>query len=170
MLLSKKAKFCKIVKEINPDQVTLVPDPHDAITSSFGWNCLENKKLLIDVVSYFKSSNIRVSLFINPSIETLENLSSINPDRVELYTFDYAKNYTTNREKSIQSYIEVVDFLKKISMIGINAGHDLNLNNLSYLLNCIPDIKEVSIGHAIVCDAFEFGLKNTIEKYLSVIK
>ena len=163
-------KFCNIVNKIKPNQVTLVPDPPNATTSSFGWNCLENKKLLSDVVSNFKSSNIRVSLFINPSIETLENLPDINADRVELYTFDYAKNYTTDRKKSIQSYIEVVDFLKKISMIGINAGHDLNLNNLSYLLNCIPDIKEVSIGHAIVCDAFEFGLKNTIEKYLSVIK
>ena len=163
-------KFCNTVNEIKPDQVTLVPDPPGAITSSFGWDCLENKQLLSNVVNNFKSNNIRVSLFINPSKETLENLPDIGADRVELYTFDYAKNYIVNREKSIQPYIEVVKFLKTIPSIGINAGHDLNLNNLGYLLNQIPIIKEVSIGHAIVCDAFEFGLKNTIERYLSITK
>ena len=163
-------KFIKEINNIKPDQVTLVPDPPGALTSSFGWNCLKYKTLLIDVVKNFQQNNIRVSLFINPSIETLENLSSINPDRVELYTFDYAKNYTTNREKSIHSYLQVVKFLKTIPSIGINAGHDLNLYNLSYFLNQIPDIKEVSIGHAIVCDSFEFGLKNTIQKYLLISK
>jgi len=162
--------FCKIVRKIKPNQVTLVPDPSDAITSSFGWNCEENKKLLKDVVSDFKSSNIRVSLFINPSIKTLENLPEIGAERVELYTFEYAKNYRINREKSIQSYLEVVAFLNTISGIEINAGHDLNLDNLGYFLHSIPIIKEISIGHAIVCDAFEYGLKNTIARYLLITK
>ena len=163
-------KFCNTVNKIIPDQVTLVPDPPSAITSSFGWNCLENKKLLSDVVGNFKSNNIRVSLFINPSKSTLENLSDIGVDRVELYTFDYAKNYETNHEKSILPYKDVVEFLKTMPSIGINAGHDLNLDNLGYFLNQIQVIKEVSIGHAIVCDAFKFGLKNTINRYLSITK
>ena len=163
-------KFCKVVNDIKPDQVTLVPDPPNAITSSFGWDCLKNKKLLSDVVNNFKSNNIRVSLFINPSIRTLDNLSDIGAHRVELYTFDYAKNYKNDREKSIQSYKEVSKFLRTIPNIDINAGHDLNLDNLAYFLNQIPGIKEVSIGHAIVCDSFEFGLKNTIQRYLLISK
>ena len=162
--------FCKTVNKIKPDQVTLVPDPPEALTSSFGWDCLKNKMLLKDVVNNFKSNNIRVSIFINPSKKTLEHLDEINADRVELYTFDYAKNYNIDRNKSIQPYIEVVNYLKTISKVEINAGHDLNLDNLDFLLTEIPDIKEVSIGHALVCDAFEFGLKNTINKYLSISK
>ena len=163
-------KFCKLVNDVKPDQVTLVPDPPNALTSSFGWDCLENKKLLIDIVSNFKSNNIRVSLFINPSMKTLENLNDIGVHRVELYTFDYSKNYYKNREKSIQPYKDVVKFLKTIPNININAGHDLNLDNLSYFLNKIPDTKEVSIGHAIICDSFRFGLKNTIQRYLLITK
>ncbi len=160
--------FCKIVNKIKPDQVTLVPDPPEALTSSFGLDCLKNKNLLIDIVKNFQSKNIRVSLFINPSTQTLETLKEIQTNRVELYTFDYAKNYKTDPKKAIQSYINVVEFLTTIPNIEINAGHDLNLYNLGYLLQCIPMIKEVSIGHALVCDAFEFGLKDTIQKYLSI--
>ena len=158
-------KFCNTINEIKPDQVTLVPDPPDALTSSFGWNCEENKNFLREVVDEFKKNNIRVSLFINPSIKTLENLNGIKADRVELYTFDYASKYIDNPEKSIEPYINVVEFLKDIPSIGINAGHDLNLNNLEFLLKKIPNISEVSIGHALVCDAFELGLKNTIARY-----
>jgi len=161
-------KFCKIVNEIKPNQVTLVPDPPEAITSSFGWDCSENKNLLTDVVGEFKKNDIRVSLFVNPSKKTLENLYDIKTDRVELYTFDYAKKYKDNPEKSIEPFINVVEFLKTIPNIGINAGHDLNLINLGFLLKKIPSIMEVSIGHALVCDAFEFGLKNTIARYISI--
>ena len=161
-------KFCKIVNEIKPDQVTLVPDPPNALTSSFGWNCSDNKQLLSDVVSNFRSNNIRVSLFVNASKKTLENLFDIKADRVELYTFDYANKYNTSPQNSILPYLEVVKFLKTITDIGVNAGHDLNLNNLEYLLKNIPVIQEVSIGHALVCDSFEYGLQKTIEKYLSI--
>tara|TARA_Y100000590_G_scaffold294959_1_gene332434 strand:- start:779 stop:1516 length:738 start_codon:yes stop_codon:yes gene_type:complete len=163
-------KFCKIINKIKPDQVTLVPDHPNALTSSNGWNCKKEKKLLKDVVKKFKLNNIRVSIFINPSIITLENLKDINPDRVELYTFDYAHKFKSNQKKSVKPYVEVCKFLKSIPRIGINAGHDLNLKNLGFFLKKIPNIQEVSIGHAIICDAFEFGLQKTIKKYLSIIK
>ncbi|MDC1296613.1 pyridoxine 5'-phosphate synthase [Alphaproteobacteria bacterium] len=158
--------FIKEVLKNHPHQVTLVPDPPNALTSSFGWNCKENKSLLKETVNEFKSHNIRVSLFINPSIENLENLSEIKTDRVELYTFDYAKNYLSNYQTSIAPYVEVANFINKnFPNIGLNAGHDLNLQNLSLILEKIPTIREVSIGHALICDTFIFGLKETIKKY-----
>ena len=159
------------VNKIKPDQVTLVPDPPGALTSSFGWDCLKYKTLLIDVVKDFQQKNIRVSLFVNPSIESLINLNEILPDRVELYTFDFAKNFVLDRKNAIKPYLEVTQFLQEnIPSISLNAGHDLSLKNLNYLLAKIPSIKEVSIGHALVCDAFEYGLGDTIKKYLSITK
>ena len=161
--------FIKEVIKNHPDQVTLVPDPPEALTSSFGWDCQENKNLLKDVVNEFQSKKIRVSLFVSPSIATLENLSYINPDRVELYTFDYAKNFLLNNKNAIKPYKEVVNFLhKNFPNIKLNAGHDLNLENLDFILKEIPKIKEVSIGHALVCDAFIFGLEKTIAKYIYI--
>ena len=164
-------KFINEVNKIKPDQVTLVPDPPGALTSSFGWDCLKYKTLLIDVVKDFQQKNIRVSLFVNPSIESLINLNEILPNRVELYTFDFAKNFVFDQENAIKPYLEVTQFLQEnIPSISLNAGHDLNLKNLNYLLTKIPAIKEVSIGHALVCDAFEYGLKDTIQKYLTITK
>ena len=161
--------FIKEVIKNHPDQVTLVPDPPEALTSSFGWNCQENKNLLKDVVNEFQSKKIRVSLFVSPSIATLENLSYINPDRVELYTFDYAKNFLLNNKEAIEPYKIVANFLQKnFPNIKLNAGHDLNLENLDFILKEIPKIKEVSIGHALVCDAFIFGLEKTIAKYIYI--
>ena len=164
-------RFVNEVNKIKPDQVTLVPDPPGALTSSFGWDCLKYKTLLIDVVKDFQQKNIRVSLFVNPSIESLINLNEILPNRVELYTFDFAKNFVFDQENAIKPYLEVTQFLQEnIPSISLNAGHDLNLKNLNYLLAKIPSIKEVSIGHALVCDAFEYGLKDTIQKYLTITK
>jgi len=164
-------RFVNEVNKIKPDQVTLVPDPPGALTSSFGWDCLKYKTLLIDVVKDFQQKNIRVSLFVNPSIESLINLNEILPNRVELYTFDFAKNFVFDQENAIKPYLEVTQFLQEnIPSISLNAGHDLNLKNLNYLLAKIPSIKEVSIGHALVCDAFEYGLGDTIKKYLSITK
>ena len=164
-------RFVNEVNKIKPDQVTLVPDPPGALTSSFGWDCLKYKTLLIDVVKDFQQKNIRVSLFVNPSIESLINLNEILPNRVELYTFDFAKNFVFDQENAIKPYLEVTQFLQEnIPSISLNAGHDLNLKNLNYLLTKIPSIKEVSIGHALVCDAFEYGLKDTIQKYLAITK
>ena len=163
--------FVNKVLEIKPDQVTLVPDPPGALTSSFGWNCNENKNFLKKVISKFKASNIRVSIFINPSIETLDNLEEIKTDRVELYTYDFAHYFDDNKTKSIEPYVEVVNYLnKEFPTIELNAGHDLNLKNLEFFLDKIVSIKEVSIGHALICDTFEFGLKETIKKYLSLTK
>ena len=163
--------FVNKVLEIKPDQVTLVPDPPGALTSSFGWNCNENKDFLKEVISKFRISNIRVSIFVNPSTETLDNLEEIKTDRVELYTYDFAHYYNDNKTKSIEPYVEVVNYLnKKFPTVELNAGHDLNLKNLAFFLEKIANIKEVSIGHALICDSFEFGLKETIEKYLSLTK
>ena len=163
--------FVNKVLEIKPDQVTLVPDPPGALTSSFGWNCNENKNFLKEVISKFKASNIRVSIFINPSIETLDNLEEIKTDRVELYTYDFAHYFDDNKTKSIEPYVEVVNYLnKKFPTVELNAGHDLNLKNLEFFLEKITNIKEVSIGHALICDTFDFGLKETIKKYFSLIK
>ena len=159
-------QFIDKIINIQPNQVTLVPDPPNSLTSSFGWNCQEYKNLLKDTVKEFQSNKIRVSLFISPSIYSLENLSEINPDRIELYTFEYAKKFELDKEKSILPYKKVSDFIKKnISNLKLNAGHDLNLENLDFILKEIPTIKEVSIGHALVCDSFTFGLEDTIKKY-----
>ena len=161
--------FIKQILKNKPDQVTLVPDPPGALTSSFGWDCKENKSLLREVIKEFQSNKIRVSIFISPSLNNLENLFDILPDRVELYTFDYAKNYSINKENSIKPYIEVSNFINNnFPNINLNAGHDLNLENLNYLLNKIPNIKEVSIGHSLVIDAFRFGLEVTIKKYKTI--
>ena len=162
--------FIEKVIEVYPDQVTLVPDPPDALTSSFGWDCEINKEFLNNVVKTFQNKNIRVSIFINPSTNTLNNLNYIMPNRVELYTYDYAKNYSQNKEVAIGPYTEVVNYLNKnFPLIDFNAGHDLNLQNLDYLLNKINNIKEVSIGHALVCDTLEYGLETTVKKYLEII-
>ena len=161
--------FIEKVINVNPDQVTLVPDPPGALTSSFGWDCEKNKSFLTDVIKEFHNNNIRVSLFINPSIKTLENLDIISTDRVELYTYDYAHNYSKNKSEAIKSYVEVVRFIvNEFPKIEFNAGHDLNLENLDYFLKSINNIKEVSIGHALICDTFEYGLEKTIKKYLEI--
>ena len=161
--------FIKRVINISPDQVTLVPDPPEALTSSFGWDCEKNKIFLTEVINKFRDNKIRSSIFINPSSKTLSNLGIIKPDRVELYTFDYAKNYNENKNSAIKSYLEVTSYLKnEFPSISLNAGHDLNLDNLDYILQNIPAIKEVSIGHALVCDSIDFGLKETIKKYKNI--
>ena len=161
--------FIQKVIAVMPDQVTLVPAPPDALTSSFGWDCEKNKDFLTEVIKKFKDNNIRVSIFINPSIDTLSNLEIIKPNRVELYTYDYAKNYQNDKILAIVPYIDVTKYLEKeFPNIELNAGHDLNLDNLDFILKNIPRIKEVSIGHALVCDAIDYGLKETITKYKQI--
>ena len=158
--------FIKEVIKNRPNQVTLVPDPPEALTSSFGWDCKENKELLKEVVNEFHLNKIRVSLFVSPSIKNLEHLSNIDADRVELYTFDYAKNFISDKNIAIEPYKKVANFIwKNFPKIELNAGHDLNLENLDFILKEIPKIKEVSIGHALVCDAFIFGLEDAVKKY-----
>ena len=123
----------------------------------------------MEVIKRLKDNNIRVSIFINPSIKTLSNLENIKPDRVELYTYDYAKNYQNDKILAVAPYNEVNKYLEKeFPNIELNAGHDLNLDNLDFILKNIPRIKEVSIGHALVCDAIDFGLKETVNKYKKI--
>ena len=161
--------FVDLVLEVVPDQVTLVPDAHDAITSNAGWDTISNKGFLTDICARFKEKGIRTSIFIDPSPAMAEGAKACGCDRVELYTADYAAEYSAGREKAIKPYLETAVAVKELGL-GLNAGHDLNLENLEYFIRTIPWTDEVSIGHAIICDALYMGLEKTIQAYLSKIK
>ena len=161
--------FIDLVMEVVPDQVTLVPDAHDAITSNQGWNTLENREFLTDICTRFKSRGIRTSIFIDPDPIMAEGAKACGCDRVELYTADYAAQFPLGPEKAIEPYLRTAERVKEIGL-GLNAGHDLNLDNLGYFIRTIPWTDEVSIGHAIICDALYMGLEATIQAYLSEIK
>ncbi len=162
-------EFTNLVLEVKPHQVTLVPDPPDAITSNAGWDTKTNKKLLKDVVTSFKSNGIRTSIFVDPDEEMVKNALDTGVDRLELYTEPYATNYFNNREKAIEPFVKAAETAKKLG-IGLNAGHDLNLDNLEYFISTIPWILEVSIGHALIADSIYYGLENTIQMYLRKVK
>ena len=162
-------KFIKLVQSVKPDQVTLVPDSNDAITSNSGWNTIDNFSFLSEIVNEFKSNSIRVSIFIDPDIKMLENAKKIGADRVELFTGPYAKEFNFNKLDSIKKYIKCSEVANKIE-IELNAGHDLNQNNLKYFLSNVNNIKEVSIGHALITESLYSGLKETIENYLNILK
>ena len=161
--------FIDLVMEVVPDQVTLVPDAHDAITSNQGWNTLENREFLTDICARFKSRGIRTSIFIDPDPIMAEGAKACGCDRVELYTADYAAQFPLGSEKAIEPYLRTAESVRDIGL-GLNAGHDLNLDNLGYFIRTIPWTDEVSIGHAIICDALYMGLEATIQAYLSEIK
>ncbi len=161
--------FIDLVMEVVPDQVTLVPDSHDAITSNQGWNTLENREFLTDICARFKSRGIRTSIFIDPDPIMAEGAKACGCDRVELYTADYAAQFPLGPEKAIEPYLRTAERVREIGL-GLNAGHDLNLDNLGYFIRTIPWTDEVSIGHAIICDALYMGLEATIQAYLSEIK
>lgn len=161
--------FIDLVMEVVPDQVTLVPDAHDAITSNQGWNTLENREFLTDICARFKSRGIRTSIFIDPDPIMAEGAKACGCDRVELYTADYAAQFPLGPEKANEPYLRTAERVKEIGL-GLNAGHDLNLDNLGYFIRTIPWTDEVSIGHAIICDALYMGLEATIQAYLSEIK
>ncbi len=156
--------FVDLVKLVRPTQVTLVPDSPDQLTSNHGWNTKENFSLLSDLVSDFNEHGIRTSLFIDADVEMVEYAAKTGADRVELYTEPYASGYGKDRGAAIAPFIEAARIAKK-SGLGLNAGHDLSLENLSYYHEQIPWTDEVSIGHALICDALYFGLKETIQKY-----
>ena len=161
--------FIDLVCKVKPAQVTLVPDPPDALTSNAGWDTIKNIDFLKEVISEFKRNNIRVSVFIDTDIKNIRNAVNTGADRIELYTESYAKNYHDNREKAIASFTAAAIAANE-SGLGINAGHDLNLDNLNYFYKNIPNLLEVSIGHALVCDALYLGLENTIQMYLRQLK
>ena len=162
-------KFIKLVIENQPAQVTLVPDEKDQLTSNHGWNTLKHLDYLKNVISIFQSKGIRVSIFVDPEIEMIEGAKKTGTDRIELYTESYAKTFLTNREKAIEPFIQAAKKANELQL-GINAGHDLDLNNLSYFAKNIPDLKEVSIGHALISDALYYGLENTVQMYKRQLK
>ena len=161
--------FVDLVCEVVPDQVTLVPDAHDAITSNAGWDTIANKNFLTDICSIFKAKGIRTSIFIDPDPIMAIGAASCGADRVEMYTAAYAEGYPKDREKAIADYVRCAEKAREAGL-GLNAGHDLSLENLEYFIRTIPWVDEVSIGHALICDALYMGLDKTIKAYLSKIK
>ena len=160
--------FRDLVMEVVPDQVTLVPDAHDAITSNAGWDTIANKEFLTGLCSLFHQKGIRVSIFIDPVPEMAIAARACGADRVELYTEAYAAAYAAGPEAAIAPYLRTAQAAKEAGL-GLNAGHDLNLDNLAYFIRTIPWTDEVSIGHAIICDALYMGLERTIKEYLARI-
>ena len=165
----KEQKFIDLVLEIKPEQVTLVPDALNQITSNHGWNTRENKSYLTDIIKVFQSSGIRVSIFVDPVVEMVEGAAATGTDRIELYTEAYAKQYHDDKEGAIAPYIAAAKKAKQLNL-GLNAGHDLDLHNLQYFRKNIPGLLEVSIGHALICDALYLGFENTIQLYKRQLK
>ena len=160
--------FRDLVMEVVPDQVTLVPDAHDAITSNAGWDTVANKEFLSEMCALFHQKGIRVSIFIDPKPEMAVAAKACGADRVELYTEAYAARYAAGPEAAIAPYLRTAEAAREAGL-GLNAGHDLNLDNLAYFIRTIPWTDEVSIGHAIISDAIYLGLERTIKEYLARI-
>lgn len=162
-------KFINLVLEVKPEQVTLVPDPPGVLTSNAGWDTKKQKDFLKEVITEFKSKGIRTSIFVDTNSSNIEHAVFTDTDRIELYTGPYAEMYPLNNKKAIQPFIDAANIATKLGL-GINAGHDLSLENLSFFKQNISHLKEVSIGHALISDALYFGLELTIKKYLSCLK
>ncbi len=163
------SKFIDLVLEVKPAQVTLVPDAPDAITSNAGWDTIKNEGFLTEVISEFKNNGIRTSIFIETDEKMIRNAVKTGTDRVELYTESYAVDYPANREAAIKPFVDAAKVANEVGL-GLNAGHDLNLENLKYFAQNIPELLEVSIGHALISDALYYGLENTIQLYLRELK
>jgi pyridoxine 5-phosphate synthase len=157
-------EFITLVLSVKPDQVTLVPDPHDAITSNAGWDTLKHRIFLTDIVSEFRKAGIRTSLFVDTNPVNIENASLTGTDRVELYTEPYATGFNKNAVEAVNPFVKAAEIARSAGL-GLNAGHDLNLENLRYFYQNIPWLEEVSIGHALISDALYLGLENTIQMY-----
>jgi len=162
-------RFTEMVIKVKPAQVTLVPDPPDALTSNNGWDTKKHKNFLKGLIKNFRDEGIRTSVFINPDKEMMYHAADTGTDRVELYTESFAAGFKANREKAIEAFIPAAEAARDAGL-GLNAGHDLNLDNLAYFISKIPWLQEVSIGHALICDALYYGLDNTIKMYLAEIK
>jgi pyridoxine 5-phosphate synthase len=162
-------QFIEMVLEIKPHQVTLVPDSHDVLTSNAGWDTINNKEFLKEIISKFKKNGIRTSIFIDPVPEMIFRAAETGTDRIELYTEAYARMYSHDREEAVAPYVEAANAALGCGL-GINAGHDLDLNNLWFFSRSVPGLLEVSIGHALVSDALYFGLETTIQRYLQQLK
>ena len=161
--------FIDLVFEVQPHQVTLVPDAPDAITSNNGWDTIKHQEMLFEICQNFRKKGIRTSIFVNPDTVMVQNAKFCGTDRIELYTESYAVNYPLNPQMAIENYLQAAEEAVKQGL-GLNAGHDLNLYNLSYFAQNIPQLLEVSIGHALICDALYLGLEATIQRYLSALQ
>jgi pyridoxine 5-phosphate synthase len=160
----REQKFVDLVLEVKPHQVTLVPDALGQLTSDHGWNTIEHHQYLVDIIKVFKDAGIRVSIFVDPDITMIEGAAKTGTDRIELYTEQYATQYTIDKEKAVASYVTAAKKATELGL-GINAGHDLDLQNLKYLKQQLPALDEVSIGHALICDALYLGYENAIQLY-----
>ncbi|MFN3341703.1 MAG: pyridoxine 5'-phosphate synthase [Flavobacteriales bacterium] len=165
----KEKKFVDLVLEVLPHQVTLVPDSGSQLTSDHGWNTITEKDFLLEMISLFKSKGIRTSVFVDPNPEMVKAAVQTGTDRIEMYTESYAAQYSGGRENAIAPFISAAKMAVEVGL-GINAGHDLSLENLAFFKKNIPSLLEVSIGHALISDALYFGLENTIQLYLRQLK
>ena len=161
--------FIDLVLEVVPAQVTLVPDPPEVLTSNAGWDTITHQAFLTEVIGRFKAVGIRTSIFIETDAEMIRNAVKTGADRVELYTESYAANYSINKETAIKPFVEAAIVANEVGL-GLNAGHDLNLENLKYFADNIPGLLEVSIGHALICEALYLGLENTVQMYLNCLR
>jgi len=161
-------QFIDLVCKVKPEQVTLVPDPPDAITSNAGWDIIRHSSFLKECISEFQSHNIRVSIFVDTNLDNIRNAALTETDRIELYTEPYATMFPSSPEKAVAPFLEAAKIARSVGL-GVNAGHDLNLANLNYLAKMIPWLAEVSIGHALISDALYFGLETTIKKYKALL-
>lgn len=157
-------RFLKLINQVRPAQATLVPDKPNAITSNTGWDTVGQFDFLKSIVQQIKAMNVRVSIFVNPDVDAVHAAAKLGADRIELYTEPYASQFSQNRDAAVAPYIIAAKAACQAGL-GINAGHDLDISNLAYLKNSLPQLHEVSIGHALVCDALYFGLENTIQLY-----
>lgn len=164
-----EGRFQEVVLAVRPEQVTLVPDSLQAITSNAGWDTVRHRARLKELVSIYKAEGIRVSVFVDALPEMVEAAAETGTDRVELYTESYATEYPAHREKAIENFIKAAETAEKVGL-GLNAGHDLSLENLEYFHRNIPGLLEVSIGHALISDALYYGLENTIQMYLRKLR
>lgn len=164
----KESKFVELVLANKPHQVTLVPDAENQLTSNHGWDTIKHAEYLKSIIAEFKSAGIRVSIFVDPVVDMVKAAADTGTDRIELYTESYAKQYHINKEKAILPYQEAAKMAKSLDL-GINAGHDLDLENLAYLNQNIIGLDEVSIGHALICDALYYGIENTIQMYRKLV-
>ncbi len=163
------ARYMEIIEKVRPAQATLVPDGPDVLTSNAGWDTIQHQKQLTDMISTIKGWGVRTSVFVDPDIKMVEGAKAIGADRIELYTEPYASGFAKDKARAIADYVMAAQAAQKLGL-GLNAGHDLDLNNLKFLKTNIPFLDEVSIGHALVCDALYYGLENTIQMYLRQIQ
>lgn len=165
----REDKFIQLVLDNQPAQVTLVPDNNDQLTSDHGWDTKKNQKFLLEMSELFTKHGIRCSIFVDPDVKMIEGAIDCGAQRIELYTESYAHHFLNNKEEAIRPYVLAAQKAKELGL-GINAGHDLNLDNLAYFSNQITHLDEVSIGHALICDALYLGLENTVSMYKRALK